>query len=147
MKITKWRFLIIFWLLAIAFLVGEFWFLKWRKERLYSDEIKNEIINSMSFDARKIDNVCNIDFTNIIKGPELVRVNFFCHSGKIGGLSLFPSSLSESTFGGFISETKRLTRNDKIFDENKWTCRLNNGQRINADYKLGENTTITCNEI
>lgn len=147
MQITKWRFLVIFWILAIVFLLGEFLFLKWRKESLYSLTLHNHMLTSMGSKVQIIDNICNIDLIDSGNDANGIRVNFFCANGKISSFSLLFESLRKDNFDGFISELTRLTKNKYIFDENKWACKSKEGAIVDLDYKLTKRQIINCNEI
>lgn len=98
----------------------------------------------------KIDNICDktflINSSNIYK-DDLVTVSFGCINGDKHDFSLYISSLKGDTFGDFVDEIKRLTQNDRIFDANKWVCKLETGFVIDINYVLKKKRVITCDEI
>jgi hypothetical protein len=145
MKISKWWFLVIFWILAILFLLGEFLFLKWRKERLYSSNVLEKMM--LSLDGIYIrDDVCDMNINAKSSTNDLINLNIFCKNGKIGTILLGYDSTNNIFFENLIKDVFRLTNDTKILLIDNWVCKDKDGKDYNFDSEIGEIKLISCYE-
>lgn len=140
MKLNQFKFLIMFWIIAIVFLVGEYVVVIWRNEKLFDRSKMNYLLYDIKGE-NKINNICHTKLSGRGISYNLIQGNFYCKDGSFGMVSFSRSVIGEGHLKYFINEVNRLAYNSEVINKKDWKC-IDSDDNELSEYSIIDNKDI-----
>jgi len=139
------KVLVYFWIISFLLLLGEFGFLKWRKNKLFSKVAMNSMIYGFS-QGQKVNDICQVKLNGQRITHDQIRVNFFCQSRRWGSVAFPYSTVKEEKFANLFKEINRLVYDTGGLKIEDWVCKNERGEILKEEANLNGSHSLICSE-
>lgn len=125
-----------------------FFSLRYRSQKVFSEEKFEEIINSRSRFSPKVSDLCQ---TQLLGEPKVekayVKINFYCVDGTKAMSTLALAAFEDKSIDGILNEYENIVNFDeKILENDNWDCKVNSVEidKNNRTNEITDASTIDC---
>lgn len=143
------KFTVVYVVMMVVVMIFEWFYLKSRKEKLYSRERYESLITAQGKWRDKTEDLCQYYIHGDPKaaGKEIVRVNIWCSADKKVANNLWYEALPGREFGQVIAEYARIVGFDPqiLLEKNSmWKCYVNRVLVTDIKQRLENMSEIDC---